>query len=195
MGNDKRRKFVQEYVKDYNATQAAIRAGYSPRTARSQGQRLLTFVDIQEMIPIEENRILAEEGVSASHTLREIARIAYSDMQTYMAWSDQGSRLVSSTELPPGASATVQEVTHRVARDGSSQVKIKLYSKLDALEKLARHYELYKDSSTPIDADLYRRIQDDASAKVVSQLGDLARRHEDDRTHDDDNTLPSDAKS
>ena len=48
--NPKQAAFVREYQKDRNATQAAIRAGYSEKTARSQGQRLLTYVDIAEAI-------------------------------------------------------------------------------------------------------------------------------------------------
>lgn len=46
----KQKLFCQEYLKDFNATQAAIRAGYSKKTARSQGQRLLTNVDVQTYI-------------------------------------------------------------------------------------------------------------------------------------------------
>ncbi|WP_040985571.1 terminase small subunit [Oceanobacillus jeddahense] len=48
--SDKQQMFVDEYIIDLNATQAAIRAGYSKKTARSQGQRMLTKVDIQEAI-------------------------------------------------------------------------------------------------------------------------------------------------
>jgi len=46
----KQQRFVEEYLVDLNATQAAIRAGYSAKTARSQGQRLLTNVDIQKAL-------------------------------------------------------------------------------------------------------------------------------------------------
>ena len=46
----KQRRFVEEYLCDLNATQAAIRTGYSIKTARSQGQRLLTIADIQAEI-------------------------------------------------------------------------------------------------------------------------------------------------
>ena len=48
--NDKQLRFVEEYLIDRNATQAAIRAKYSPRTAKSQGQRLLTHVDIKRAL-------------------------------------------------------------------------------------------------------------------------------------------------
>ena len=48
--NDKQKRFAHEYIVDLNATQAAIRAGYSKKTAKSQGQRLLTHVDILKMV-------------------------------------------------------------------------------------------------------------------------------------------------
>ena len=44
----RRQKFVSEYVETGNATEAARLAGYSPRTAYSQGSRLLTFVEVQQ---------------------------------------------------------------------------------------------------------------------------------------------------
>jgi len=48
--NARRQRFVQEYLVDLNATQAAKRAGYSAKTAYSQGQRLLKFVEVREAI-------------------------------------------------------------------------------------------------------------------------------------------------
>ena len=48
--NEKRERFCREYAASGNATQAAINAGYSRKTAKSQGQRLLTFVDVQAYI-------------------------------------------------------------------------------------------------------------------------------------------------
>lgn len=55
----KKEKFVNEYLKDFNATQAAIRAGYSEKTARSQGQRLLTNADVKQGIA-EKNKKLTK---------------------------------------------------------------------------------------------------------------------------------------
>ena len=55
----KRQRFVDEYLVDLNATQAAIRAGYSSKTARAQGQRMLTNVDIQQALTeVSQERIL-----------------------------------------------------------------------------------------------------------------------------------------
>ncbi|MGG0666957.1 terminase small subunit [Lederbergia citrisecunda] len=66
--NDKQRRFADEYIIDLNATQAAIRAGYSARTAKSQGQRLLTHVDVkahieQQMKILEKGTIAKQEEV------------------------------------------------------------------------------------------------------------------------------------
>ena len=46
----KQQRFVEEYLIDLNATQAAIRAGYSPKTANEQGARLLANASVQEAI-------------------------------------------------------------------------------------------------------------------------------------------------
>lgn len=48
--NAKQKRFCDEYLIDCNATQAAIRAGYSKKTAKQTGQRLLTFVDLKQYI-------------------------------------------------------------------------------------------------------------------------------------------------
>lgn len=73
----KQHTFCQEYILDMNATQAAIRAGYSAATASSQGQRLLRNVEIQKLIcELQENRIQRLQ-IDADTVLEHIARIAY----------------------------------------------------------------------------------------------------------------------
>jgi phage terminase small subunit len=75
----KQKLFVESYLADPNATQAAIKAGYSKHTAKSQGQRLLTNVDIKQAV---EKRI--EKAVmSADEVLTELANIAVGNYETY----------------------------------------------------------------------------------------------------------------
>lgn len=57
--NDKQERFALEYQKDCNATQAAIRAGYSEKTAYSQGQRLLKNVEVQNALRERKNELTA----------------------------------------------------------------------------------------------------------------------------------------
>ena len=73
----KQLRFCQEYVIDLNATQAAIRAGYSPKTAQEQSSRLLSKVMVQQKVlelqrPKEENL-----KITAERVLKEIAKLAF----------------------------------------------------------------------------------------------------------------------
>ncbi len=68
--NEKRRRFVEEYLIDLNATQAAIRAGYSEKTARSQGQRLLTNVDIATAIDAGAQKAAKRADLDVDYVLR-----------------------------------------------------------------------------------------------------------------------------
>jgi len=74
---DKRKMFCSEYMVDMNATQAAIRAGYSKKTARQQGQRLLTNVDIKETIKRYSYIKKYRTYIKADHILSELKRIAF----------------------------------------------------------------------------------------------------------------------
>lgn len=76
---DKQKMFCHEYMIDRNATQAAIRAGYSPKTAKSQGQRLLTKVDIKKYIDEHTEEQYEKAGISADDVLSELVSIAMVD--------------------------------------------------------------------------------------------------------------------
>ena len=76
---DKQKMFCHEYMVDRNATQAAIRAGYSPKTAKSQGQRLLTKADIKKYIDEHTEEQYERAGISADDVLNELVSIAMVD--------------------------------------------------------------------------------------------------------------------
>lgn len=68
----KQQRFVQEYLTDLNATQAAIRCGYSEHTAKQQGSRLLTNAAIAEAIAAGQIEVAGRLGISAEKVLRDI---------------------------------------------------------------------------------------------------------------------------
>ena len=76
---DKQKRFCEEYLVDLNATQAAIRAGYKVKTARSQGQRLLTNVDIQRYLSELMQKRSERTGIDADTVLEELRRVALTD--------------------------------------------------------------------------------------------------------------------
>ena len=74
-------RFVEEYLKDLNATQAAIRAGYSEKTARSQGARLLTNVDIEEAIQKAKEERSERTKIDQDYVLTSIQKVVERCMQ------------------------------------------------------------------------------------------------------------------
>jgi phage terminase small subunit len=67
--SDKQKRFVAEYLIDLNATQAAIRAGYSEKTANQQGPRLLVNAGIADAIALGASQRLAKSEISAQDVL------------------------------------------------------------------------------------------------------------------------------
>lgn len=143
----KRAAFVREYLIDLNATQAAIRAGYSPKTAKAQGSRLLTYADVKFAIEKGRTRKLGRSEITADRVLQELARIAFVKTTELMTWDEERACFVPSTELTEDQAAAVQsvkaETTHHMDRNGDTETTIKLelkaHDKLGALREIGRH--------------------------------------------------------
>jgi phage terminase small subunit len=82
----RRQKFVSEYVETGNATQAATLAGYSPRTAYSQGSRLLTFVEVQQAIETERQTLRARVELDQDMLIGELLSL-YRESRSNGAYS------------------------------------------------------------------------------------------------------------
>ena len=76
-------RFVDEYLLDLNATQAAIRAGYSAKTAQEQGSRLLSNVIVQDAVAEAMAARSERTQVTAGRVVQELAKIAFADMADY----------------------------------------------------------------------------------------------------------------
>ena len=138
----KQKRFVEEYLVDLNATQAAIRAGYSERTAYSQGQRLLKNVEIQKAMSVAmENRSSATE-ITAEKVLTELARIAFSDHSGIVKY-EKGRVVVTETEKLNEDQRRVISELSQVDTNAGTSIKVKLYDKQKALELLGRHLGLF----------------------------------------------------
>lgn len=138
--------FVAEYLKDKNATQAAIRAGYSARTAYSQGQRLLKHVEVSGAIQQRLNRIVEKLEISAERVLQERARLAFFDVRKLL---DATGKPKAIHELDDDTAAALQGLD--VANIGNESMgvgevlKIKMADKNASLTALEKHLGLYRD--------------------------------------------------
>lgn len=140
----KQQRFCAEYIVDLNGSAAARRSGYSAHTAGQTADKLLKKAEIQaEIIRLNEQRQKAT-GINAERTLLEIGRLAFGDPRSVMEWGPWGVRLKESKELTADEAAMVSEVSQTTSKDGGS-IKLKVWSKPDALQMLGRHLTLFTD--------------------------------------------------
>lgn len=179
--NHRQRQFALEYCVDGNATQAAIRAGYSERSAASQGERLLRNDEIQALIAEERRRLEYRTGVTAERVRLEFARVGFSDLRDFAQWGGEhwGVMWTDSDNLTDDAAACIQEITETVREleEGgtSSTKKFKLYDKLSALKELAKIMGLYpKDGlggvQVNVNVDARQRSTQEEFERLFSQI-------------------------
>ena len=134
---------------DLNATQAAKRAGFSIKTAASQGQRLLKNVEIQAAIQKRQDVIAARLEVTQERLIAEYAKIGFANMEEYATWGPGGVKVNDSDQLLPGASEAVAEVSEHVTfnkdGEGTKTLRFKLHDKKGALDSLAKHLGMFID--------------------------------------------------
>ena len=124
--NDKQKLFYKEYLIDSNATQAAIRAGYSKKTAYSQGQRLLKHVEgqeyMKELMSAKEATLIADQDEVLKYLTSVLRGEGYEEMVVVEGCGEGCSRATT------------------VAKDISPKDRLK------AAELLGKRYSLFKDS-------------------------------------------------
>jgi phage terminase small subunit len=140
----KQARFVEEYLIDLNATDAARRAGYSAKTAEQQGPRLLGNVGVAAAIQAAISARSARTQVTADRVVEELARLGFSDMREFAEWGAAGVKLRNSDTLPDDAARCVAEVSQTITEGGGS-LKFKLHDKKGALELLGRHLGMFND--------------------------------------------------
>ena len=138
----KQRRFVNEYVVDLNATQAAIRAGYAEGSAHVTGPNLLGNPRVAPAIDAALADRKAATEVTADKVIRELAIIAFSDMEEYADWGPDGVTLKGKEERATGRAVCKVSETH--SKYGGTQ-HLELHSKTKALEMLARHFGMFTD--------------------------------------------------
>ncbi len=130
--------FVDQYLVDLNATAAAIRAGYAPKNANQAGYRLLQEPAVAAAIAVAQAERSRRTHVSADRVIRELARIAFSDVRKTVTWGPGGLVLRPSAEIDDDVAAAVSEVSEST-QGRVRTLKVKLIDKLAALRLLADH--------------------------------------------------------
>ena len=139
---DKQEQFCLEYLTDLNATQAAIRAGYSENTANEQGSRLLAKVNVQKRIAKLQAERAERLQIQQDDILRELASIAFASPAHYMdvVQDDGTSRIL----VKPTAEWTEQQKAAVTSiKNTPNGIEIRLSDKVKALELLGKHLGMF----------------------------------------------------
>lgn len=141
--SDKQKRFVSEYLVDLNATQAAIRAGYSKKTAQEQSSRLLSNVMVQEEIQKRQEKLQCKLEISQERVLEELAAIAFANGTDFVTVTATGLLDIKPTSKVP------KEKLPAIAGIKYNQlgIEIKLHDKVRALELLGKHLGVFESGA------------------------------------------------
>lgn len=143
----KQQRFVDEYLIDLNATQAALRAGYSEKTAYSIGQRLLKNVEIQAAISHAMVARSERTAISQDRVLEELAVVDFSNVKHYKI-DDEGN-LTLADGVPEAAyravSSLKKKIRHGQEGDITYETEVRFWDKVGALRLTAQHLGMLVD--------------------------------------------------
>ena len=146
----KQARFVEEYLIDFNATQAAIRAGYSKKTAGAIGSENLQKPEIIKALAQGSNEVIEQCGLSKERVIQELSRLALGDVRKL--YSPNGS-LKPIHELDDDTAAMIGgiEVVEIGNEDGvvGRTKKVKLWDKNTALTNAMKHFRLLEPEAPP----------------------------------------------
>ncbi len=142
----KQKAFVAEYLIDLNATQAAIRVGYSARTAGEQAARLLADVRIQDAVETGMAQRLSRVNTTADSVLHEISVLAKSSIDHFFVDDEGQVQLVDGA--PDGAMGAIQSIKRKTilhydddgnVNNRTYDVEIRLWDKPGSLKLMGKH--------------------------------------------------------
>ncbi|MEN9060016.1 terminase small subunit [Ponticoccus litoralis] len=162
----KQARFVEEYLIDLNATQAAIRAGYSARTAKSQGQRLLTNVDVERALTEAQAARSQRTQIKADWVLSRLADEAVADLADIYT-ADGQLRPIHEWPLiwRQGLITGVDVEEMRVDGEAVGHIrKVKISDRIKRIELIGKHVDVqaFREQVEQTGAITFTVTQDDA---------------------------------
>jgi phage terminase small subunit len=187
----RQQRFIEEFQVDHNATQAAVRAGYSPRSATALGSRLAQKPQIAAAIAAAQDARSVRTDISIDDAIYELSLVAFSDISNYIV-GVQG-RLTVAPGVSLDALRALAHGSVKVQRspDGlSASVDIRMWNKLDALKMIGTHLGLWTPAEVPPSdpgqglAALLASAQEAARERLTQRIAQVAERDAD--AEDDD---------
>jgi phage terminase small subunit len=132
--------FAREYAKDLNGAQAAIRAGFSARSARRLATRMIKNPVVVAEVHRRLKRLSVQADVTVDKVLRSLALVAYGDLSSVIRIENGRVVVVDTDALSPDQRAPLAEISST-----DSGVRVKLHDKVKALELLGKYLAMFTD--------------------------------------------------
>lgn len=163
------KRFCEEYVKDFNGSAAAIRAGYSGKASRTKASQLLATPGLQSYLSELIGKVQERNEIEVDELVQELKKVAFSDMADFY---DENNEIRKVKDIPKDARAALEMYQDDLTpmKFGTKKSRrIKLNSKLDAIEKLMRYLGAYeKDNKQKGEIDLTTKSTDDLEAELAA---------------------------
>ncbi len=176
---DKQRLFCIYYIKSFNATQSAIKAGYAPDSAHVEGSRLLRNVKVKAYIRELKGKMTEEIFIDAVDVLNKYIKIAFADITDYLTFGqrevpvmgafgpvkdEEGNELTKVINYVDFKESNVVDGTIiNEVKQGKDGVSIKFEDRMKALDKLSQYFDLFPDK-------FKRKIEDEKVKQAREKL-------------------------
>jgi phage terminase small subunit len=178
----RQRRFVEEYLLDLNGKQAAIRAGYSPKTAEVLASQTLRIPKVQAAITAAQARRSQRTEITQDTVLRELAVLAQSSIDHYVI-DDQGNVQIRDG-VPPEAIRAVASLKKKIVHTEAAiiyETTITLWNKPASVRMAGEHTGLFKGTEQAL-PNIHLHL-DAARDRLADRLDHLAVRHAEDATN------------
>lgn len=156
----KQKRFCNEYLIDLNATQAAIRAGYSVDSAKVIGCENLTKPNVAAYLEKRMSKREVRTEITQDKVLNELAKIGFANIEDYVEvdqdqYDDKIVRIKSTKDIPEDKKAAISSI-----KQGANGIEVKLHDKVRALENLGRHLGMFKDKLEISGTEIQIKLED-----------------------------------
>ena len=172
--SDRQKRFVREYMVDLNATQAAIRAGYSRRSASQRGWALRRHPAVATRIEAAMADRDEAAGITAERVLSELARLSFANIQDYLQPGETGGGgwvdPATLTREQAAAVTALEMVTDSKVDNGAPRLRVRLADKSRGLELIGRYLGLFPRLPAAKKAEEKTDVQEEPVGELMSDL-------------------------
>lgn len=170
--NEKHERFCQEYMLDLNATQAAIRTGYSEERAAVTGSELIARDDVQKRISALKKERSQRVSLEADQVIKELAAIAFSNISTFVSIKIiDGAPTLEFSDFSKLSQSDLSAIAQ--VSQGRYGIRLRMHGKVSALDMLMRHLGLYESDNEQRKESVLEGMTLEQRIKVVQFIQDL----------------------